>query len=259
MPSEQLTFTIAASGDDGEAVGQFNFTYPPPSATGTDSDDPNFATRKTLLGITFDVRTGLLRWDTSAIPDYATVTAATLRVWCLSKSDADGRSLLAEWYTHDGSIGFDDWTSTEASDAHSGTALASITTGAYNNFTLQNLENINKSGYSGLRTHISGGQPVGNNFVAFETIEGGVHNPPQLIVTFDTNEQEARPVATDTAGAWTAEPSGTLHANTADDDDATFAELDDGSDPSTMILDLDTLLEPVAGDGSLTIRARRID
>lgn len=258
MPSEQLTFTIAASGDDGEAVGQFNSSYPPPSATGTDSDDPNFATRKTLLGITFDVRTGLLRWDTSAIPDYATVTAATLRMWALSKADQDGsRSLLAEWYTHDGSIGFDDWTSTTGDDAHSGTTLASIATAAYKDFALQNVENINKSGYTGLRTHISGGQPTANNFIAFATIEEGTHNPPQLIVTFDTNDQEIRPDGTSVAGNWTAQPSGTLHANTADDDDATYADLNQGDDPSTMVLTLPTPSAPDEGEGAVVIRLGR--
>ena len=46
----------------------------------------------------YEVRVGLLRFDTSALPDNATVTGATLKLYVTSAASADGRSLVGEWY-----------------------------------------------------------------------------------------------------------------------------------------------------------------
>ena len=69
-----------------------------------------------------------------------------------------------------------------------------------------------------------------------------------------TTVQGVRPVAVIAAGAWTAEPSGTLAEVTSDRDPDTYAQLLEGDSPSTMILQLGTLHEPVAGGGTLRVR-----
>lgn len=86
----------------------------------------------------------------------------------------------------------------------------------------------------------------------------GTARSATLDITYSV-PQLIRPDATDSAGNWTAQLSGTLHANTADDDDATYAELVDGDDPSTMVLGFGAAAEPDVGDGTLTVRVRRID
>lgn len=79
------------------------------------------------------------------------------------------------------------------------------------------------------------------------------------VVVYRNTDQVLEPDGTTAAGNWTADPSGTLHANVGDNSNTTYDELDQGADPSTMILDLPTLTDPIAGDGKLIIRARRID
>lgn len=254
MPT--ATFSILDGGDDGYASGQ-NAAYPPPDWGSTNTTGTTILVQKSLAG-NYLLNVGLLRFDTSSLPNAAVVTGATLRLRGSSKSDADGRSLTAEWYLPT----FlpqpdDDYTTTVGADAHAGTSISALVTGADGDLALINVENINKAGLTGLRLHISGGAPTGDNFYLFASFNHATLAEPRLIVDYEV--QEIRPVATDTAGAWTAEPSGTLHANTADDDDATYDELDEGDDPSTMIFDLDTLEEPSAGDGKLVIRARRIN
>lgn len=48
-----------------------------------------------------------------------------------------------------------------------------------------------------------------------------------------------------------------LHEYLADDDDATYADLNQGDDPSTMVLALADASEPVAGDGAVVVRVTR--
>lgn len=56
------------------------------------------------------------------------------------------------------------------------------------------------------------------------------------VVVYRNTDQVLEPDGTTAAGNWTADPSGTLHANVGDNSNTTYDELDNGSDPSTMIL-----------------------
>jgi hypothetical protein len=67
--------------------------------------------------------------------------------------------------------------------------------------------------------------------------------------------QLVRPTAS-TAGNWTAEPSGTLHGVTSDQNNSTYANLEAADAPSTLILTFSTLYAPIAGDGTLAVRAK---
>ena len=47
----------------------------------------------------YEVLVPLLRFNTAALPDNATVTSATLRLYVTGKADADNRNLVGEWYS----------------------------------------------------------------------------------------------------------------------------------------------------------------
>lgn len=68
--------------------------------------------------------------------------------------------------------------------------------------------------------------------------------------------QIVRPVSTDSAGNWTAVPSGTISSVTSDQSDSTYANLAPADQPSTFVVTLNTLSLPIAGDGTLVIRAK---
>ena len=53
--------------------------------------------RRAVFG-SYYVFVGLLRFDTSALPDGATVTSAELRLHVKGKADGDNRGLVGEWY-----------------------------------------------------------------------------------------------------------------------------------------------------------------
>lgn len=185
----QTTFNVAASADDA-MIACSSSTYPPGTPNNFSSQTEQIdAVIRRLDVATFIVRTAVIRWDTSSLDDAAVIVGATLRLRVNFKSDADSRSLVAEWYSYDGSISDADYASTASSTAHAGTTIASITTGQDNDFALQNLENINLSGYTGIRLHISGGEPTGHNQVDWASFDHTTLTEPRLII--DTAESEA--------------------------------------------------------------------
>lgn len=193
LPNEALpyvidpttTFNVAAGGDDGYVYRASSSVYPPDTSTTVDTSDTIVGVEKNLSGGQFAILISLLRWDTASIPDDATIDAATLRLRKTASSpvSVDSRSLVAEWY-EPGTIDTEDYTATVVSDAHSGTALTSITADADNDFALTNLSSVNKTGYTGLRLHISGGQPTGNNTAYFASFDHSTLTEPRLIVEY---------------------------------------------------------------------------
>lgn len=188
LPNEALpyvidptsTFNVAASGDDGEALGS-GAGYPP-SATLAVSANASIELQKTL-GANYTVSVALIRFDTSSLPDDATIDSATLRIRVTATDDINSRSLTVEWYDA-GTIGTEDYTATVGTDAHAGTAIGSISGGADNDFVLVNVSNVSKTGYTGLRLHISGGAPTGGNFVFFAAFDHATLTEPRLIVEY---------------------------------------------------------------------------
>lgn len=180
------TFNIAASGDDGRAGSDVVGSYPPPAYDADTTLQAPAAERNFSAGPYYTVRVLLMRWDTSSLPDNAVVSAATLRAYIVGKGDADGRSFAVEWYSSaNWPIDTGDYTATAANDAHSGTTIASIATSADNDFALANLTNINLTGYTGMRCHITGGQPsVGYNYVTMAHYDHTTETEPRLLVTY---------------------------------------------------------------------------
>src|SRR5215216_1593182 len=100
------TFEIQANADDGFTAAQEDGVYPP-SYVGEGMLSTEVQITKSNTGTIYTIRAGLLRFDTSALPDNATITAARLRVQVTGLSlSADGKLIAADYFDWtDGSIG----------------------------------------------------------------------------------------------------------------------------------------------------------
>ena len=179
-----VTFSVAASGDDGDLLARA-FGYPPPGPPSANSAGSIFTVGRRFANTNYDVLVGLLRFDTSSIPDGATITSVKLRVYASAKTDSDDRGLVGEWYA-DANWPIDptDYALSSAADALGGADLTGIVVGATNEFPLMNLGSLSKTGYTGLRLHIDGGQPSGDNFLQIVAFDHATLPEPQLVVTY---------------------------------------------------------------------------
>jgi hypothetical protein len=182
----QVIFTVATSGDDGYAVAT-EAVYPPlgisPSA---DSSQQTDSVVKLFGGGFYQVQVGLIRWDTSSLPDDANIISATLRVSVAVSFGADARSLTAEWYDP-GTIDAADWTATVGTTAHAGTPLTSPAPGVDYDFALRNLTSISLTSFTGLRLHISGAAPTGTNSFAYASSDDVFYPAPRLVVQYTSS------------------------------------------------------------------------
>ena len=184
------TFDITAGGNDGhseDATAPLLYADVACDAALT-TDTTQFVSRF-FTGAAYAISNGHLRWDTSAIPDNATVTSASLRLYVVSKVDsADARSLVADWNDFGAALTCADWVHDALSDAHAGTTIAAISTGQNNSLALSNLSNVSITGFTGIRLHISGGQPTASNRVEIAYFDDPGLDPPQLSVTYTLAE-----------------------------------------------------------------------
>jgi hypothetical protein len=161
---------------------------PPTAGIGRSTNGTVLEATKTKTDTGFTGRCMLLRFDTSSLPDTATVMAATLRCYVTASVTTNARSFSLGWYAWDGSSSTD-YTMTAETDAHAGTALGSIATNADNDFALVNLANISKTGISYLRGHITGGEPLGTpwqeNYIVLAAWDHATLTEPRLIVDYD--------------------------------------------------------------------------
>jgi hypothetical protein len=127
----------------------------------------------------------LLRFDTSSLPDNATVTSAVLRVFVTAKQNADARSLVADWYDASSwPIDAADWVLDPAGSALAGAPVSGIAVGAQNDFSFAGLGSVSLTGPTGLRLQLGGGQPAGDNYVQMASFDNPSNPRPQLIVTY---------------------------------------------------------------------------
>lgn len=145
-----------------------------------DTDTTMYAGRTYDGTSEYTVDTVVLQFDTSGIPDDATLQAAFLDLNPPSCGSADARSLVGEYYA--GAL------STAAHTANiSGTAcfaskaISTITAGQMLSLPMTNISNISKTGVTKLRLQVSGGSPTGANWVG---ISGFESNRATLRVTY---------------------------------------------------------------------------
>lgn len=183
------TFNISANGDDGNVSKSASSSYPPDTATVVDTAYALMYVIKRYLSTKYAIYNALLRFDTSSIPDAATITSAYLKLTSDYSTSGDARTLCGEYYSFT-SIAAADYTASNSYSAFS-LALSSVVTDdtADNNSILLTSPNTNisKTGYTGFRLTIDGGTPSGNNTTEFwsnDWSESGKR--PHLTVTYST-------------------------------------------------------------------------
>lgn len=194
------TFSTIADNDDTYAYTQAT-SYAGLSAAAGSYDAATqtamFAPQRTFASPNYDVRNAFLRWDTSALPDAATINSVTLRIWVELQIETDPpRNLTADWFAwdlsgtgHDLKVDGNSANFTAGLTAISGYALsnfsaAASTPGSYDVPITTNLNNVNKGGYTYLRLHIDGGQPTGYNLLTISSVNHATNPEPQLIVDY---------------------------------------------------------------------------
>jgi hypothetical protein len=184
-----LTVNLGAGGDDGDVsvAGPEAGGYPPSGSPAANSSGSVFTAGRRLAFGEYQVLTALLRFDTSALPDNATVTSVKLRVHVTNKADANNRDLVGEWYDASGwPIDVSDWALTLGTSAVSGTDIGGLTKSTTAELTLSNPGSVSLTGFSALRLGISGDQPAGDNLVQFAALEHTTKPEPSLVVTYTT-------------------------------------------------------------------------
>jgi hypothetical protein len=180
MPTD--TFAISSAANDGSCYKQGS-TWPPTTFAVDDGVD-QYAT-KIKIGSTYFADVSCLRFDTSSIPDTATITAANLLIDVIAKADDDTTfSLVGEYYDFGGEPSDStDWKET-ASPQILSVDIGSITAGAVNSIPLTDLSGINKTGITGIRLTLSAGTPTGQNGVHYAAQEHTTRQEARLEVTY---------------------------------------------------------------------------
>jgi hypothetical protein len=145
-----------------------------------------FTAGRRLAFSQYRVYVPLLRFDTSAIPDTATITSATLKVYVNTKVNQDSRNLVAEWYAASNwPIDTADYALDSTASALAPVDIGTIATSTFDAFALRNVGSVSTTGYTGLRLHVDGGAPAGDNYVQFAAFDSTTGTPkPQLVVTY---------------------------------------------------------------------------
>lgn len=187
-----VEFSILTGTDDA-SFGYSSTIYPPTTANTAIGGNITTYTQahRTLTGAAYETRSGLIRFDTSSIPDGATIISAVLEIiQSDTTTNTNGLSLRAEWYDWSGTYGNpSDHSHLVAADAIADTPLTTFTTiGAKHTFTLLNPSNVDKTGYTGLRFGLSqraaDAAPTGVNRFRFASVESGLYVEPLLRVNY---------------------------------------------------------------------------
>jgi hypothetical protein len=178
------TMAVGVSGDDGD-VSASGASYPPSSLEWNTAGSVLTAGRRFAFG-GYENLVGLIRFDTSTLPDNATITSAKLRLFVTGKADANNRNVVAEWYpTSSWPIDPTDYALTSSANALS-TDLTTLTVQASNDLTLTNLASISTTGTTALRLMIDGTQPSGDNYLQIASFDHPTLTEPRLLITYST-------------------------------------------------------------------------
>lgn len=174
-PTNYLRVCVTPGTDDG-AVEKTDTVYPPATSATSSTNGTTIAISRSLSGGNHTIRSALLRYDTSSVPDGAVISTAEFDVYLNGKAVTDARALWLEWYdTANWPIDSTDYAETAVGDAAQ-VLISSLSTSVWTQIGLSNPNDaghVNKTGYTALRGHISGGQPTGNNYVTMTTLEWG--------------------------------------------------------------------------------------
>lgn len=212
-------FPIASGADDVYVQSNLPSTYAA-LAYGSHYPELTYAApgRLTYMGTNgriYITSQGLIRFDTSALPDDATVISAKLRAYVSGIENADSRSVVADYYNWTGAAS--DWSAVAPASPILSVPIANLRDKQYNDLPINNLSGINLSGYTSIRLHISGGQPSGKNRAFFQSYETA--DPEmQLVVEYEAPNQP--PVA---SFSYSASDLTATFTDTSTDPDGTVA------------------------------------
>jgi hypothetical protein len=183
-----VTVPLASAADNGEVdvSGPQTAGYPPTAAPIVYTGATLTAGRRLAYG-SYGIYEPLLRFNTAGLlPQGATITSATLKLYLNRWTSADKRNLVAEWLpTATWPLAAADWALTSSANALAPVPLSSLTGNAVNSFTLTGLENITTGGYTTIRLEVDGGQPAGDNYAQFASYQAAT-SKPQLILDYTT-------------------------------------------------------------------------
>jgi len=165
-------------------------TYPPGGTTTVSTTGNRIDAQRSLLrNGNFSISVLLLRFDTSSLPDDAVITAARLEVHVATTSNSDTRRLVGEFYpATNWPISAGAYTATApAVNTALDVSIGALTTGQVDSIPLdQALSNqqISRTAATGLRLHVSGGQPTGANDVEIGAQDHSHLADPCLVVDY---------------------------------------------------------------------------
>jgi hypothetical protein len=187
------TFDVTTGSDDG-ACSRLGGVWPLTTSTQVDTASVTINVDKSNSpdgngNNSYSVTVGLVRFDTSSLGASSTITSATLRLFITARQSSNSRSVNVEYYANSNwPIDAADWTDTASATAHGATTIAALTLNADNDFALSSPDaNINKTGYTGFRLHVSGGVPGGGNSYTFRSRDHATTTTrPRLLVVYTT-------------------------------------------------------------------------
>lgn len=250
-----MPISVAASADDVEVSRIGSAVYPPNTADSVAAAGSQLFVDRSFAVSSYSVAVALIRWDTSVIPVGAVIVGASLRVRIGNlRLSADARSLVGEWYpATNWPIDASDYTDVPSNTALAGVPISGIAADTSYDWPLVDAAtNINRSGYTAIRLHISGGVPSGSNYVSVRAFDDSAAPEPQLLLTL------AKSVGDSGAGA---EGATSLMALTAVSesgagDESTSASVSvvagDGFMSEGGSVDIGGAYDPTAGTGRAT-------
>lgn len=203
----------------------------PPGGTPTVSTVLTAITPRRSVGFTTSV--GLFRFNTAALSGRDILGAA---FWFLAGPvvNDDTRSLNGEWYEWTTAT-VDDWTNTPSATALD-VALSTIAGSGIETLPLTNLPETVGVGYVGLRLHISGGEPSGENYVHIASLDsdGSIWAPRLLFEVLPLPPENLAADGSDHESAtvtWDAVDGATSYDLRWSLDEADWTDIEDVSSP----------------------------
>lgn len=193
MPTD--TFEIATGADDGECYIIENLPWPPTTG-GTFNQNSGLTTANiTKIGDHNGGTQGvaaatLLRWDTSSIPNDATITGANLILDVLDRLtlETPELSVIADYYDFGGDTPvLADWTLQATPSVITVQAISGYpdSPGDIETVAFTDLSGISKTGYTGLRMTLDeAATPTQSNYIEIALFEHATRQAPRLEVTY---------------------------------------------------------------------------
>jgi hypothetical protein len=195
MPTDTFSITLAA--DDGSGWKEAASWAGVSAGTFEDGssafDDTILGLQKQVVaGPTYRINLTFLRFDTSSLPEDATISAGNLLLYCTEFVSPEETLFAADYYDFGGEPPVDgDWEATSSGDCITSFDLADLTGASVNTIPLTGFSGINKSGYTGIRiAPANSNAPTVQNYALFASQEHA-QQEPRLELTYTTTPVNA--------------------------------------------------------------------